>query len=380
LILITCALLFGAMRATPPDPALDALVHAAVAKTPELAQARAAVDAAKRRIEPARALPDPMLSLLSRDGLMLSQTLPWPGKRALAGKAAVSEAAEIEAGVGRAERTIEARIRNAWYDLALARATDDVIEQRRETAKQIEQTTRDRYAAGLAVQQDVLRAQVELARVDEMKAAQRAVIDARTAELNRLTGNATIGKASLPDVALLPPRDEVIAAVIAGSPEAAAVRQGIESERLRVDAAKKNFLPDFVVSGGGPMWQAGVGITLPLWQAKKQRNQLAEAEARVAGRSAEAEIVARELDVRTCERIAELQAANDVAVLYRDKIVPLDELSLESALASYRAGKVPFVTVLDAVNALYADRITYLDRVAGAAKWRVAIDEARQSQ
>jgi len=55
--------------------------------------------------------------------------------------------------------------------------------------------------------------------------------------------------------------------------------------------------------------------------------------------------------------------------------VPLDQLSLESALASYGASKVPFVTVLDAVNALYADRATYLAKLAEAAKWRVAIDE-----
>jgi outer membrane protein TolC len=65
-----------------------------------------------------------------------------------------------------------------------------------------------------------------------------------------------------------------------------------------------------------------------------------------------------------------------VARLYGDKVVPLDELSYESALASYRAGKVPFITVFDAVNTLYSDRASYLGRLAEAAKWRVAIDEA----
>jgi hypothetical protein len=65
-----------------------------------------------------------------------------------------------------------------------------------------------------------------------------------------------------------------------------------------------------------------------------------------------------------------------VATLYSEKIVPLDQLSYESALASYQSGKVPFITVFDAVNALYADRASYLGRLAEAAKWRVAIDEA----
>ena len=99
---------------------------------------------------------------------MLSQPLSWPGKLALAGKTSASEASEIQAGMlSRAALAVEARIRNAWYDVVLARALDRLIEERRATAKQIESTARDRYVAGLAVQQDVLRAQIELTRIDE---------------------------------------------------------------------------------------------------------------------------------------------------------------------------------------------------------------------
>ena len=56
-------------------------------------------------------------------------------------------------------------------------------------------------------------------------------------------------------------------------------------------------------------------------------------------------------------------------------ILPTDQLSLESAIATYRTGKVPFVTVLEALNTLYADRAFYSTRLADAEKWRVAIDE-----
>ena len=65
-----------------------------------------------------------------------------------------------------------------------------------------------------------------------------------------------------------------------------------------------------------------------------------------------------------------------MATLYRDRVLPLDELSLESALTSYQSGSVPFITVLDALNALYNDRTLHAGRLAEAAKWRVAIDEA----
>lgn len=394
------------VRLAPNDPVADRLVSEALQKTPELDAARAALEAARLRVEPSRTLPDPSASFIYQNdgrapslgsaegsfaGLMLSQPLPWPGKLSLAGRAAASEARELEIGpLNRTALEIEARVRNAWYDLVLARAIDRLIDDRRETAKQIEATTRDRYASGLAVQQDVLRAQIELARIDELKAAQRAAIASRLAELNRLLGRpqdaAIDAVAELPSTLPLPSTEAIVASALARSPEAAAARQGIETGRLRVDLAKKNFLPDFVVSGGsmyrgnfemGPMWQVGVGISLPLWINKRQQNQLAEAEARVAEQTAQTDVVGRELELRTRERIAQLESANEVAALYRDKVVPLDELSYESALASYQSAKVPFITVFEAVSSLYSDRASYLERLAEAAKWRVAIDEMR---
>jgi len=405
LLVTTAAAAQGNARATLTDPTLDALVSEALANTPETASARANVEAANRRIVPAGTLPDPFLSTTFQNdgrsislgkeggsflGLMASLSVPWPGKLSLAGKVAESEAREVESGVvGRTNLTIEARVRNAWYDVVLARAIDRILDERRETATQIEASVRERYAAGLAVQQDVLRAQVELARIEELKAAQAATIVARSAELNRLLGrpqDASVGTPNdLPAVDAVPANDVLITSAAARSPELAAARQSIETGRIRIDVAKKNFLPDFVVNGGsmyragfemGPMWQVGVGISLPVWIERRQKNQLAEAQAQVNARTADSEVVSRELELRTRERMAQLDAALRVAKLYRDQILPLDALSLESALASYQAGKVPFITVLDALNAVFNDRALYAGRLAESAKWRVAIDEA----
>lgn len=392
-------------RAALRDPQLDALVAEALSNAPETASAQARVEAAQRRIVPARTLPDPFLSTTYQNdgrsvslgnsegsflGLMASQSIPWPGKLRLAGEIAASEAREIERGtVGRTALTLEARVRNAWYDVVLARAIDRILEDRRSAAAQIEASVRERYAAGLSEQQDVLRAQVELARIEEQKATQAAIVTSRVAELNRLAGapqdRAVATPDRLPEDAAFPALTELIAAATARSPELAASGQAIETGRIRVDLAKKNFLPDFSVNAGsmyrgsfemGPMWQAGVGVTVPLWLERRQQNQLAEAQAIVRGRTAESDALTRELELRTRERAAQLDAALRIAALYRDKVLPLDELSLESALASYQAGRLPFISILDALNTLYSDRAIYAGRLAESAKWRVAIDEA----
>jgi outer membrane protein TolC len=356
---------------------LESLVQEALHNAPEIAAAQANVEAARQRIAPARTFADPMLSIDRTNGVMASQAIPWPGKLRLAGNAAASEAREVEQGMlGRAGLALEARVRNAWYDLVLARTLDRIVDDRKSAATQIEASVRERYATGLAVQQDVLRAQVELARLEEAKATQAATIASRVAELNRLTGaevdRAIVTPDALPEDVALAPVTDLIAAASARSPELAASRQGIETGRIRIELAKKNRLPDFnVIAGVG---EIGAGISIPL--RTRQKSQLAEANALLRARSSERDAVARELDVRTRERAAQLEAALHIAALYRDKVLPLDDVSLESALASYQAGKVPFITVLDALNTVYSDRATYATRLAEAAKWRVAIDEA----
>ena len=392
-------------RASLRDPRLEELVAQAIAQAPEVTSAQASLEAARRRVVPARTLADPFVSTTYQNdgralsfgdaegsflGIMASQAIPWPGKLRLAGDIAESEAHEIERGaISRTSLTLEARVRNAWYDLILARAIDRIIDDRRAAATQIEASVRERYAAGLAVQQDVLRAQVELVRIEELEATQVATIASRLAELNRLLGapqdRSVDTPARLPEDGTVPSLQDLLSAAAARSPELASTEQAIETGRLRIDLAKKNFLPDFNVNAGsmyrgsfemGPMWQVGVGVSIPLWIERRQENQLAEAQAIVRGRTSDNEIIRREMELRTRERAAQLEAALRIAVLYRDKVLPLDDVSLESALASYQSGKVPFITVLDALNTLYSDRAIYAGRLAESAKWRVAIDEA----
>lgn len=390
-------------RATSPDPVLDELVAEALQKNPELTGALASAEAAWLRIEPARTLPDPFLSLNyqndgkspslgTRDmtflGAMFSQPLPWPGKLRLAGEEAQNRAEEIKEGtVGRARLAIEARVRRAYYDYLLAEAQLKLIEDRSRSWREISDIVRERYAVGLGVQQDVLRAQVEVLRVDEARADQGAQLANRRAEINRVLGRAQDAEIETPARLtfrpLAPDLPALLQAVRDRSPELASVSRAIEAARLRADLAKKNFLPDFVASGGPMyrgglelMWQVGLGVSLPIYAGSRQRPLLASAQADVRTEQARASSTRQELELRTRERFANLTAVLRVARLYDEGVLPVDQLSLESAIASYRTGKLPFVTVLEALNTLYADRALYLTRLAEAEKWRVSIDEA----
>ena len=393
----------GFARATPADSVLERLVAEGLKQNPDVQRALADVEAARARVAPSRTWPDPFVSVGyqnegSRPSLgtsegsflapMLAQTVPWPGKLSLAGRAATQDADAVAAAVlERVKRSVEARVGRSYFAYALARQKLLLIDEREQTWRQVEGVVRERYAAGVAAQQDLFRAQVEILRLEESRAQERATLFTRAAELNRAVGRSQDSPldsvANLSEEGTVPDLPQILAALRQRSPELAATGAGVRAAELRVRLARREYFPDLVVGGGPmlrgplePMWQASLGLTLPIHFRARQGSRVSEARAAERSSRAAEQGVAQELELRTRERLERLRAAARVARLYREGILVTDRNALEAALASYRTGRVPFVTVLEALNVLYGDRFTYLDRLAELAALRVAIDEA----
>jgi outer membrane protein TolC len=231
-----------------------------------------------------------------------------------------------------------------------------------------------------------LRAQVEVTRVEQRVALERVEIETRLAELNRLLArDAASSFESVAPLRVVPIGDSLEATLerLSGrSPELAAAAHDVERARLLVELARKESRPDFNVQTAYMnrgslefMWQAGVGISVPLHR-RRLRSVTAEAEAALRRSERGRESVELELRARTQQRLARLASAERIAALYEQGIVPQDRMSLDAALASYQTGRVPFVAVLEALVTLYGDRGTHLTLLAGHAKLRVALEEA----
>ena len=383
------------------DPVLGALIEEALSRNPDVAAARQAAVAAGQRPAQARSLPNPMVSTAyTNDGwapslgtmedsnlaFMASQELPYPGKRGLRGQIASREAGQVEQQAERIARSITATVKRAYYGLLLSRNLMDLIRDQEEIWKQIEGVARARYAVGQGAQPDVLRVQVEVTRIEQLLAEQEAEAEIRKAELNRLLARPADAEVETP--ARLALRrvegrlDELIEWASSISPEVKGAGLGIERASLAVDLARKEFKPDFSVQSqymnrGGlpPMWQAGVGISFPVYR-KRLGAGLAEAEARLRSSRSAIESVRLQLRFRTQERLTQLKTTEKVATLYGEGIVPQDRMSLEAALANYQTGKVPFITVLESLTTLYNDRATHLRLLASHEQTLASLEEA----
>jgi cobalt-zinc-cadmium efflux system outer membrane protein len=390
-----------AQTAAGTDPVLESLVQEAVARNPDLLAAAEEARAARARPAQARALPDPMLSLayvndawrptlgtreMTTLGLMASQDLPWPGKRALRGSIAERAAEQVAHRLERARLSVVASVRRAYFGLLQARALADLTREQADLWQQIEGVARARYGVGQGNQQDVLRTQVELTRVGQTLAEQELEIRVRMAEINRLLDRLVDSPLETPAVleviATAPELRAELDRARAVSPELAAARVDVERARLAMELAKKEYRPDFSVQAGymnrgglDPMWQAGVGINLPVNRSRRA-SAVAEAQALESASRARASAVELQLRLRTQERLAQLEATQKIATLYREGVVPQDRMSVEAAIASYQAGRLPFITVLEALATLYSDRATLVRLLAGQSRIRTSLDEA----
>jgi outer membrane protein TolC len=179
----------------------DALVAAALARNPELAASRSEASALAARAPAAGVLSDPMLTVgyendgtaislgtepMSRLIFMAQQAFPFPGKLGAAEKVANADAARMRFRPQRAALALAGAVRRAHADLLEARENQRLVDEQIDTWRQIDETIRARYAAGMGTQQDVLRAQSERTRLLQQRLRDLAAEESALTELRRL--------------------------------------------------------------------------------------------------------------------------------------------------------------------------------------------------
>jgi len=374
-----------------------------MARNPSLSQAKALVEADKERIPQAKALPDPSLTLgLQNDGfkgiqvgkmetsyyqVMVTQPLPWPGKRGLRGDLASLGVEASQSVTERTRLTLIADVKRAYLGLVLVRGQLDLLDQQTMFWQKASDITRVRYEVGQGSQADLLRAQLEQNRLRQTRLALVSQEGVLLATLNRLRGvEPTAAVPTTFKIADLSPQvgpaSEWLQRAEKESPELQAARIGARQAERSLDLAKRDRYPDFAVSAGlmprgglDPMWQVGVSISLPIWSRQKQQRAVHEQEYRRTAQGSEAENVRNLLGQRIQERSAQFQAAQETLRLYKEGLLVQSESSFQANLAQYEAGRAPFLSVLEALNGWIADRGGYLQAVAQALSLQIAQEE-----
>jgi outer membrane protein TolC len=351
-------------------------------RSPRLQAARTLVEAAATRESAAGLLPDPMLQIgvmnLSLPDLSATmpasmapviqamQRIPLPGKLALRGRIAAQSTAMWEAGAQEEWWRVRTEAATAFYRLYALDRQIGVMEETLALLRDFGTVAKAMYSAGTGRQADVLRADVEVARMAGEIQRMVALRQGAAARLNALVdrrGDHPVPTPQLDPLPLLDLSADTLRAWANDSrPLLERSRVGVERATSRKALADKEIWPDFTVgvhygqrkmegdyrSMGG----ASVGFSIPVFAGRRQLK--AREEARAVERVARAEL--REaravVEAQLAAVVAELGQAETLIQLYRDEIIPQARATVESSLSSYRVGAVDFMTLVDAEMAL----------------------------
>ena len=369
----------GGSAQTAGQPLRLADVYAEVEdRNPMVQAASASAEAARARQSSAATLPDPQLQLgvmnASLPGLrtdmpssmapsiQLMQMVPTAGKLPLAGRIARQETEMAQAAAAEVGWEVRSRAAMAFYEVY---ATDRQIAVMRETLELLrifEQVARSMYAAGVGRQSDVLRAGVEVARMDadirRMEAMRAGAAARLNAVLNRPAGT-PVGTAELPILpASVPGLDTLVAWADGTRPMLARGRTAVEQAGTRRQLAGREIWPDLQVGvqygqrpsemGTERMGSLMVGFTLPVFAGRRQYAMRRETEAMERMSAAELADMRAQVGARIGELVASLDRDRTLVRLYRTDVLPQAEANVQSALAGYRSGSVDFMTLVDA--------------------------------
>ena len=278
---------------------------------------------------------------------------------------ASAEQAAAEVTIRKLVREVRKHFLELYYQLR----AKDVIAETRVLFAQLVEITRAHYATGRVSQQDVLRASLELSRLDDRTTRIRNEADKSRAALMKWIGDsATLAIDSrFPELPAPPSRKEIESAL----PEHPVIRvetAKIEASKRKIRIAREQYKPGWSAGleyrkrfGDDPggddradMMAAMLTVDLPLFPKKRQDKRLS-----ASIRQAESVQLARDDRLRELQQMLDTDYANwqrlgERAALYESQLLHESAANAQASLNAYQSGVTEFTTLMRA-------RITDLD-------------------
>lgn len=363
----------------------------ALEQEPGQAAFRARADALEERAVAAGQLPDPTLRMglanfpiesggFTTEGMTqvqfgLRQSFP-PGKtRAVSTRQFQSLAAEMAENADARGRDVLTSVRNAWLEAYYWNQAYTIVTDSRPFFVDLVTITRSLYAVGTKDQQDVLRAELELSRLDD-----------RIIDINREHARARAAlsewvglESQRPIAEKLPawetvPTLEAMRTNLVSHPALQAADARIDARRAGIDLAKEKYKPGWALDLGygyrdgslptgtprSDFVSLSVTVDLPLFRKNRQDRGLAAAlsERRAADESKDQ--LLRRLTSQLDAEYARWQDLSRRVDLYERLILTQAEDQANAALAAYQSEAGDFA---DVMRGFIDDLNTRLDHI-----------------
>ncbi len=396
------------LSAAEPDPmefkepaylSANTLVMMVLQENPGIAELIAAAEAAAFSVKPAGSLDDPVFNYafaprtFGREGqglnqkIELSQSIPWPGTLAAREQAARSLATVANEGVDALRLHVAALARGAYAEWYFTHQALEIHESTHELLSELHSVAETRYAAGRALQQDVLQVELEQLRLYRHGLLLTQQKETARAQINTLLNRPPVAQVPEPDPVLIhknvAPLESLQIYALQAHPELRGLDARIASHEAQVTVAEKALLPDLRFTAGyNSLWDEadkrpviGISINVPFNRSKRKaevsraKAEVRRTQSRLANQRAQLLGELARAHARVIESLESVQ-------LYEKSLLPLADEFLDAALADYQSGAGDFLSViaaeqhrLTAAEGLERNRADYIRRSAELERW-----------
>lgn len=386
---------FGSSLASATELSLNLAINQALENDQWLVGSRLREAAFRDEAVRDSSLPDPTVSIgvanlptdnwdFDRENMTqfkVGVTQRFPGGDSRAVKARKSRLMADLTPIQRSERKakVTERISHLWLDGYLAKQSIALIERDRHLFEQLIDVTTARYksALGKARQQDVVRAQLELTKLEDRLTRLRLQFDTTQQLLAEwLPPNYLISMSvNLPDIPL--PANlstPFVSEAIKRHPQLLAADKQIEVLHAQVDLARQAYKPGWALNASygyrddspegfdrSDFFSLGVSFDLPVFTKNRQDRSVSAAKSRQQALSMDYQLLERQLLARGYKTLSELTRLNERSNLYEQTLLKQMGEQVEASLSAYTNDDGDFADVMRAYIAELNSKIEWLE-------------------
>lgn len=352
---------------------LQLMIAEAFANNPEIAGQVFRMQVYENKIPQAGALDDPEVRLKWMEipgtqfnqamyaNLELMQMIRYPGKLGLARDIARIQAEHAHHDHLEVVLDVISRLKSAYAMLWYAREALRLNREDQQFLRQVLDAAATQYALGKTTQQDVLKTNVELAKLEvEEEAFQREAMAAESmlrSLLNRKPSESIGPLEPLTLVAIPFSEQRLVSFALSNRPMIIHDSLSVTESALMVQMQRQEYVPDLRLSLeyvtlptlGHKRWSVMAGVTIPFapWTLRKASARVEEATAERWMRQSMYTASRRMVEAQIIENFARLKAAETRVRAYQTTIIPQVEQSLKISMTEYQTGRASYLMLLD---------------------------------
>jgi outer membrane protein TolC len=372
-------------------PILEDLINEAVKNNPRLKVFEETIEVFKEKPAQAKSFDNPRLKFsianvpvdtfeldqeaMTQKQVSLMQKFPFPGKLQLKGDIAETALNIVREDYDEQKNILIMRVKLAYLNYLFLNKAIEITEENKKLLQEFVKIAETKYEVGKGVQQDVIKAQVELSRMTDRLISFEQKRLATIARLNMLLNRPAqlpfniTGQIKQTGFELTFENLKQIA--VESRPVFLRMKHLIEQNRFAKSLAEKNYYPDFDIGisygqrDDSPDQERSdfltgfVTINLPLWYKTKESRKVEEARANIRKTVEQYNALKNDIYFQIREIMTEIEKYNKEIELFQTGLIPQSKLSLDSAIAGYKVNKVDFLTLVNNQITLYNYELDY---------------------